>query len=180
MQKNGKNISKGGDPTAGPGRGLGPRGFLTEEEKEDLPQGNGALIKRFLGYCKPDRLQFAPVFVTIAISAIVGLFPSLLTGRIVDEALVGQDIQPLVKLLILALITLTASQVISGTLTGIIMGPSGSGRGAVVNLVPRLYDVQGGRVAIGGVYKQPCETQFRRSGGGKQHAVRIFPEWPVG
>ena len=38
---------------AGPGRGLGPRGFLTEEEKQNLPQVNAALIKRILGYLKP-------------------------------------------------------------------------------------------------------------------------------
>ena len=97
---------------AGP-RGLGPRGFLTEEEKQDLPKVDGALIKRILSYLKPYWLQFILVFVTILLSAVIGLFPSIITGKIVDEALVGQNMALLVKLLILAFITLTASQVIS-------------------------------------------------------------------
>ena len=97
----------------GPGRGLGPRGFLTEEEKQNLPKVSGALIRRILGYLKPYWLQFLLVFVTILLSAVVGLLPSLITGRIVDEALVGKDLRLLVQLLVMAFITLTGSQVIS-------------------------------------------------------------------
>ena len=98
---------------AGPGGHFGPRGFLTEEEKKDLPKVDGALIRRILSYLKPYWLQFILVFVTILLSAVIGLFPSIITGKIVDEALVGQNMALLVKLLILAFVTLTASQVIS-------------------------------------------------------------------
>ena len=97
----------------GPGRGLGPRGFLTEEEKKNLPKVSGALIRRILGYLKPYWLQFLLVFVTILLSAVVGLLPSIITGRIVDEALVGKNMRLLVQLLVMAFVTLTASQVIS-------------------------------------------------------------------
>ena len=97
----------------GPGRGLGPRGFLTEEEKQNLPKISGALIRRILGYLKPYWLQFLLVFVTILLSAVVGLLPSIITGRIVDEALVGKNMRLLVQLLVMAFITLTGSQVIS-------------------------------------------------------------------
>ena len=97
----------------GPGRGLGPRGFLTEEEKQNMPKVNGALINRILGYLKPYWLQFMLVFVTILLSAVVGLLPSIITGRIVDEALVGKNMRLLVQLLVMAFVTLTASQVIS-------------------------------------------------------------------
>ena len=97
----------------GPGRGLGPRGFLTEEEKKNMPKVNGALLGRILGYLKPYSLQFLLVFVTILLSAVVGLLPSIITGRIVDEALVGKNMRLLVQLLIMAFVTLTASQVIS-------------------------------------------------------------------
>ena len=75
----------------GPGRGLGPRGFLTEEEKKNMPKVSGALLGRILGYLKPYWLQFLLVFVTILLSAVVGLLPSIITGRIVDEALVGKN-----------------------------------------------------------------------------------------
>ena len=98
---------------AGPGRGLGPRGFLTDEEKQNLPKVSAQLLKRILGYLKPYWLQFLLVFLTILLSAVVGLLPSFITGKIVDEALVGKNMALLVKLLILAFITLTGSQVIS-------------------------------------------------------------------
>ena len=97
----------------GPGRGLGPRGFLTDEEKKSMPKVSGALLRRILGYLKPYWPQFLLVFVTILVSAVVGLLPSIITGKIVDEALVGKNMRLLVGLLIAAFVTLTASQVIS-------------------------------------------------------------------
>ena len=104
---------KGGDPVAPPTRGLGPRGFLTEEEKQNMPKVDSALIRRILSYLLPYRLQFVLVFVTILVSAVLGLLPSIITGRIVDEALVGKNMALLVRLLILTFVTLSASQVIS-------------------------------------------------------------------
>lgn len=92
--------------------GGGPRGFLTEEEKKNRPKLSKALLLRILAYLKPYRVQFVFVFAAILISAVIGLFPSLITGRIVDEALVGKDMALLIKLLLLALVTLTASQAI--------------------------------------------------------------------
>ena len=70
---------------------LGPRGILTEEEKANMPKVTKGLILRILSYLKPYRWQFLLVFVTIIVSAVVGLLPSIITGRIVDDALVGQD-----------------------------------------------------------------------------------------
>jgi len=98
---------------AGPmGGHMGPRGFLTEEEKQNVPKVSWQLIRRILGYLKPYWLQFLLVFVTILISAGVGLLPSIITGRIVNEALVGKDMKLLIQLLIAAFLTLTVSQVI--------------------------------------------------------------------
>ena len=98
---------------AGPGRGGGPRGFLTDEEKKNMPKVTGALLKRILGYLKPYWLQFLMVFGAILLSAVLGLLPSIITGKIVDEALVGKDLRLLIKLLLMAFITLGGSQVIS-------------------------------------------------------------------
>ncbi|MCE5189333.1 MAG: ABC transporter ATP-binding protein/permease [Eubacteriales bacterium] len=96
----------------GRGMGGGPRSYLTEEEKQNRPKLSRQLLVRILAYLKPYRLQFVFVLIAILISAVIGLFPSLITGRIVDEALVGKDMKLLVKLLLLALLTLTGSQVI--------------------------------------------------------------------
>ncbi len=92
--------------------GLGPRGFLTEEEKANMPKVDKKLIKRILSYLKPYRLQFAFVFIAIFISAFVGLLPSIITGRIVDEALIDKDMGLLIKLLLAAFVTLAISQII--------------------------------------------------------------------
>ena len=96
-----------------PGRGLGPRGFLTDEEKKNLPKVDKALLLRILSYLRPYWPQFLLVFGTILLSAILGLLPSIITGRIVDDALVGRNMTLLVKLLLLAFATLAASQIIS-------------------------------------------------------------------
>ena len=96
-----------------PGHGLGPRGFLTDDEKKNLPVVSRALIRRIVSYLLPYWPQFLLVFVTILVSAVLGLLPSIITGRIVDEALVGKNMTLLIRLLILAFVTLSASQVIS-------------------------------------------------------------------
>ena len=98
------------------GRGLGPmgaRGFLTEEEKANMPVVSWALIKRILSYLKPYIVQFIFVFVAILLSAIVGLYPSIITGRIVDAlGSEGTTLKYLVQLILTAFATLTVSQLI--------------------------------------------------------------------
>ena len=90
----------------------GTRGYMTEEEKAAAPKITGKLLKRILAYLKPYWLQFTVVFLTIVVSAAIGLLPSIITGRIVDEALVGSDMKLLIELLIAAFVTLTASQAV--------------------------------------------------------------------
>ena len=95
----------------GPG-GLGPRGFLTDEEKKNMPKVTKGLIKRILSYLRPYWVQFLLVFLAILLSATVGLLPSIITGRIVDEALVGRNMKLLIQLLLAAFCTLAISQII--------------------------------------------------------------------
>ena len=90
----------------------GTRGYMTEEEKAASPKITRKLVKRILAYLKPYWLQFTLVFLTIIVSAAVGLLPSIITGRIVDEALVGRNMQLLVELLLAAFATLAASQAV--------------------------------------------------------------------
>jgi ATP-binding cassette subfamily B protein len=44
-----------------------------------------------------------------------------------------------------------------------IVGPSGSGKSTVVNLIPRLYDVNGGSVKIAGVDVRDFDLEYLRS-----------------
>ncbi len=94
----------------------GPRGpmhFLTEEEKQSMPKVTKDLLLRILSYLKPYWPQLLLVLVAIVLSATVGLLPSIITGRVVDEALVGQNMRLLIQLLLMAFFTLALSQVIS-------------------------------------------------------------------
>lgn len=91
---------------------LGPRGFLTEEEKKNVPKVTKKLLLRILSYMRPYWIQFCFVFIAIILSASIGLFPSIITGRIVDQALIGNDMALLIRLLLIAFCTLFISQLI--------------------------------------------------------------------
>ncbi len=94
------------------GRGLGPRGFLTEEEKQNAPKISKELLIRILKYLKPYWLQLIIVFAIIILSSVLGLLPSLITARIIDEAILGKDFALLIQLVILAIITLAVSNIV--------------------------------------------------------------------
>ena len=92
---------------------MGPRGFLTDQEKENLPKVTWPLIRRILSYLTPYWVRFVLVFVTILLSSVLGLLPSIITGRIVDEALVGESMTLLMQLILAALATMIASQLVT-------------------------------------------------------------------
>ncbi len=94
-------------------RPAGPRGFLTDEEKKNRPKITKKFLIRIFSYLKPYWLQFVLVFIAIIISSALGLLPSIITGRIVDDALIGKDMQLLLTLLAAALLTLLISQIIN-------------------------------------------------------------------
>ncbi len=94
--------------------GNGPRGFLTEQEKRERPKLTRALLFRILGYLKPYKWQFIAVFLAIAVSAVLGLLPSVITGRIVDAIVSdSRNLKQLLQLVVLAFVVLSASQIIS-------------------------------------------------------------------
>ena len=79
------------------------RGFLTEEEKANRPKVTGALLKRVFSYLKPYWKQFLLILCAIALSSLLGLYPSVLTGKIVDALAEKQGVAVLVKLILLSL-----------------------------------------------------------------------------
>lgn len=98
----------------GMGRPLGPRGFLTEEEKLNKPKITKELIARILGYLRPYKWQFLLVILALAVSAVLGLMPAAVTGKIVDEIISAPDsIRRLVILLVAAFVLLALGQIIS-------------------------------------------------------------------
>jgi len=90
-------------------RGMG-RGYLTEEEKANRPKVTLVLLKRIFSYLLPYWKQMALVLVFIVISSIMGLLPSVLTGRIIDEGLINRDMRMLIILIMVSLgVTLGAN-----------------------------------------------------------------------
>lgn len=92
----------------------GPRGFLTEEEKQNRPKLTKELLFRIMGYLKPYKWHFLLVFAALAVSAVLGLFPSVITGQIVDAIVAdNRNMAMLLKLVVLAFVVLSLSQIIS-------------------------------------------------------------------
>ena len=97
----------------GPGglRGFA-RGYLTEEEKAAKPKVTKALLGRIFSYLKPYRGQLLLVLLCILLSSIFTLMPSILTGRIIDEGLIGRDMRALITLILLSLCVTLLSNLI--------------------------------------------------------------------
>ena len=92
-----------------PGGRLGP-GFLSDEEKKNRPKVTKALLRRIFSYLKPYWKQMTIVLISILASAILTLMPSVLTGRIVDEGLIGRNMNKLVLFILLSFgVTLLAN-----------------------------------------------------------------------
>ncbi len=104
------------------GGGGGPRGrtnYLTDEEKKNAPKITKELLARVFSYLKPYWKQLVLVLVCIAVSSVCSLFPSILTGNIVD-VLTGKDmggwfgagISALIKLIMISFGLTLASNLI--------------------------------------------------------------------
>ncbi len=79
----------------GLGRG-GPGGhYMTEEEKSAQPKITTSLLKRVFSYLLPYWKQFILVLICIVVSSVFNLLPSILTGKIIDEGLIGRDMNKL-------------------------------------------------------------------------------------
>ncbi len=78
------------------GRG-GPGGhYMTDEELKSAPKITPALIKRVFSYLKPYWKQLILVLLCIIMSSVAGILPSILTGKIIDEGLIGRSMKLLI------------------------------------------------------------------------------------
>ena len=90
------------------GRGPGLNGhlrgaYLSEEEKENQPKVTPELLRRVFSYLKPYTKQLILVLICIAASSFMTLMPSILTGKIIDEGLIKQDLKALVFYIVMSL-----------------------------------------------------------------------------
>ena len=105
-------------PPGGGGRG---GKFLTDEEKANRPKVTKALLKRVLSYILPYKKQLLLVLLCIVVSTVCSIFPSILTGNIVDvlagktdklPGWIGSGIPALIRLILLSLGLLLVSNLI--------------------------------------------------------------------
>ncbi|MCR5157134.1 MAG: ABC transporter ATP-binding protein, partial [Butyrivibrio sp.] len=87
----------------GPGGPFG-RAYMSEEEKANQPKITFALVKRVMSYLKPYVLQLLLVMACILISSILKLLPSIITGKIVDEGLIGRNLRALIYYILISLL----------------------------------------------------------------------------
>ena len=105
-------------PPGGGGRG---GKFLTDEEKANRPKVTKALLKRVFSYILPYKKQLLLVLLCIVVSTVCSIFPSILTGNIVDvlagktdklPGWIGSGIPALIRLILLSLGLLLVSNLI--------------------------------------------------------------------
>ncbi len=89
------------------------RSPLTEEEKQNKPKVTKAFLRRILSYLLPYWPRLALVFAAIILSSLLGLLPPLLSGRIIDDGLLGRDLPLLVQLILLSFIVLIIANLIN-------------------------------------------------------------------
>jgi len=92
--------------------GRAGRGFLTEEEKANRPKITSALLRRIGSYLRPYWKQMILVLLSIILSSIFGLLPAILTGRIIDEGLIGHNFDALIQLVVVLLGVMLGSNLI--------------------------------------------------------------------
>ena len=101
-------------PPGGPGGHGGPmsRGFMTEEEKANAPKVTKELLKRIFSYLTPHWKMLTVALLCVVLSSIFTLLPSILTGKIIDEGLIGQNMGKLVFYIVFSLAVMLAANLI--------------------------------------------------------------------
>lgn len=94
-------------------RGPGRHRPLTDEEKQQAPRLTPALLKRIFSYIRPYWRRLIMVMLIILLSAGLGLLPSILTGRMIDDGLIAGNWSVLVQLVLLSLAVTLVSNLVS-------------------------------------------------------------------
>lgn len=85
---------------------------LTDAERKNAPQITWPLLKRVFSYLMPYWPKLLLVLLAILCSSALALLPSLLTGRIIDEGLIGGDLTKLIIFIAASFGVLLASNLI--------------------------------------------------------------------
>ncbi len=90
---------------------------LSEEEKQNMPKITKQLVLRIFSYLKPYKLHLFIVFLAIIASSVLGVLPSILTGKMIDEGLYNKNLDVLIQLVIISFFVMLLSNLISAVET---------------------------------------------------------------
>ncbi|MGO4937971.1 ABC transporter ATP-binding protein [Fundicoccus sp. Sow4_H7] len=93
-------------------RGVNNRA-LDKEIQASPPEINRVLLERIFSYIRPYLWQLLVIIAIILFSSVLGIFPSVLSGKIIDEGFIAEDFDRLVVLIALSVGVLFASSLIS-------------------------------------------------------------------
>lgn len=88
---------------------------LDREINEQPPVITLHILKRIYHYLKPYTFQVVLMMVIILLAALLGMFPAILTGRIIDEGFIGGDFNQLTTLISTSFIVLLLTGLIGLT-----------------------------------------------------------------
>ena len=91
----------------------GPYRGMSAEEKASAPKLTKQMAARIFSYLGPYKFKFALVVVIVLVSAALGVIPSLLTGRMVDDGLIAGNFKVLVELIIASFLVTVVSNALS-------------------------------------------------------------------
>lgn len=87
--------------------------YLSDEEIANKPKVTKELLLRIGSYLFPYYKQMTLVLILIIVSSTFSLAPSIITGKIIDEGLIKQDLPMLIKLLALSLLVTLGANLIN-------------------------------------------------------------------
>lgn len=82
---------------------------MSDEEKSAAPKLTKELAARIFSYLGPYKVKFAIVILVVLIAAGLGVVPSLLTGKMVDDGLIAGNFSVLVQLIIASFLVTVVS-----------------------------------------------------------------------
>jgi len=86
--------------------------YLTEEEKKYNPQVSRQLVRRIMKLIVPYLGQLILALLCVAGAAVLNLIPPVLSGKIIDQGLIGKNMDLLIRLILLSFAVILSANLV--------------------------------------------------------------------
>lgn len=86
--------------------------YLSEEEKKNSTRISKQLVRRIAALIRPYSGQLALALLCVAGAAVLNLIPPVLTGKIIDEGLIGRNMNLLIRLILLSFFVILSANLV--------------------------------------------------------------------